>query len=142
MESMVFVLMAVLAHKITASMIGKYRLDVLALLIIVFTTVWLILGLGFTPEYEISTKTQQLYVITENGQSTDYYGKLLPNRDIVVNYGDTQKVCEFSDMEREYGGKAYIEIISYTWDDDKFPNNMFPTVGKCDDIILHIGDIK
>jgi len=142
MESMVFLLMVVLAHIIVASMTGKYRLDVLALRIMTFTTIWLILGLAFTPEYEVSTKTQQLYVITENGQPTEYYGKLLPNRDIVVNYGDTQRVCEFSDMEREYGEKAYIEIISYKWDDDKFPNNMFPTIGKDDDIILHIGDIK
>lgn len=96
------------------------------------------------PKYEIKEiKTQKLYNLSLNGENTDNCGKLSKDgKEIIINNGLEQKYITYDEVYSEFEGESRMETISYTFDDNIFPNNIIINNGKKDDVILYIKNLK
>lgn len=89
------------------------------------------------------TEEIPIYQITESGIVTDYYAKLTEDKDIIINYGDIQKVANITKVIRNYEEKPYIEKTITKPDETKFPNNISVNIAtSMTETILHVGEIR
>lgn len=95
------------------------------------------IGTAFlTPKYEVmEVKIEKLETMSVEGK--DYYYFIdLQNKEIIISKGLKQEAfpiesiknnSTLSEEERNKIGEPRIETTSYTWDDNKFPYNLFIT---------------
>lgn len=105
----------------------------------------MIIGSAITPEYIPSSKIEKLQTMSIEGKEY-YYIIDLESKEIIVQKGVKQEVFSLNSInsEAQKGSnyneftEPYIETTTYSWDDTKFPHNLFITSKKNTRIDIYI----
>jgi hypothetical protein len=85
-------------------------------------------------EYNVVEEYRML-PIYENGEVTNLYYKLEGDGRIKIDIGESITI---NPSKIVYGSEYKLEEVEYTWDDNQFPYNLFPTASKSNGYILYL----